>query len=115
MSFKKRVKAAIRAFQGKPTPLADSEKYYTPVLRVERPVQTFYATHSVPMCADEVLTAEHERFLLQFCGRKIVDALIDSGAFNYKIIPGSHLGAAQIMECRAILEVVMPAREEAET
>ena len=115
MSFKKRVNAAIRAFQGKPTPLADSEKYYPPVFKVERPVHTFYASHTVPVPPGEELTAEHKRLLLQTCGSKIVDAMIDAGAFAFRFIPGSHLGTAQLMECRVVLDVVRPASEEGET
>jgi hypothetical protein len=79
----------------------------------QRHTQTFLGSTQSIILRDEGLTPAHEKMLLQECGRLITQKMIDAGALTYRVIPSAaSLFNEQWIEVRAVVEVVMPEKDE---
>ena len=119
-----RIRAAVRAFQGKP---AESINLGIDVKRCDeccikkstRQVKTFHANVGSFINIDEGLTPEHERALLRECCGTIAWKMVDEGALTFRVGPCTQYSMpgrfpVRYIEMQAEVDVVMPDKEEAQ-
>ena len=106
-----RIKAAVRALQGKPVEFVHLS--FPAIEKRERHTQTYYGAKTACISIAEGLTPEHKKVLLEACGRQIIEKMIEEDALAFQVIPGELFNdLTQVIEIRAAIEVVMPEKDE---